>query len=139
MVLAWKIHGWKIVEKSEKPQRIASLGTTPIKLVHARALALFLGVLSDDVKTRHRILELQSSGDEPLRLPPSGEEDELLVFSLLALYQLLELETELVFSVFRRALYQGNMNEELAAQGGRILVHESAGRIDENLYVLSRL
>jgi len=113
---------------------------TPAQLVKARALVLFKGILLNDKKVLKKVLEVQANSAEVLRLGAADDAgDELLVFHLVTLYQLLQLEAELVFSVFRRALYQGNLNEELAALGGQILVHKSVGRIDENIYVLARL
>jgi len=116
------------------------LSATPAELVQARALVLFSGVLSAEAPTRQWVEEVQSATDELLRHSVIDDpEEELLVFSLLALYQLLQLESVLAFSVFRRALYQGSLNEELAVLGGRIHVYESVGSIDENLYALVRL
>lgn len=112
-----------------------------VALVQARALKLFVALLNDDRQAREVVLAFQSKSDEPVQLAsvPCESDEELLVFSLLSLYQMLELEHELPFTVFRRVIYQGNLNEALAAKGGRICVYESVGSITENSYALVTL
>lgn len=72
-------------------------------------------------------------------------EGEALVFGLADLFDFLssckpdgEYEGSASYQEFRRALYQSTLNQDLRALGGQIVVHQSTGKVETNLYRLER-
>ncbi len=63
----------------------------------------------------------------------------ILVFKLSGLHQFFIDEIESDYHEFQKMIYQGNINEELLALGGRIEIHESTGNIHDSLYRLVKI
>ncbi len=73
------------------------------------------------------------------------KKNSLLIFSLKGLHQLLTtqqtLSTSLLidYAEFRKLIYQGNINEQLLQLGGKLEIHKSSGKVEANLYKLTRV
>jgi hypothetical protein len=62
-----------------------------------------------------------------------------LVFSLQGLFEYLNDDDSLSYVMFRKMLYSSRLNEALMACSGRVEVHRSTGKVDQNLYRLVRI
>ncbi|MBL1274581.1 MAG: hypothetical protein COB30_000675 [Ectothiorhodospiraceae bacterium] len=62
-----------------------------------------------------------------------------LIFSLKGLHEFLGVENVIVYTAFRKIIYQSSINEELQGFGGKVELHRSTGKVDESLYKLIKL
>lgn len=67
------------------------------------------------------------------------KESSELVFSLHGLYEILGFGSQHDYSVFRKNLYSSTINQALNAFGGSVEIHRSTGKVDDNIYKLTRL
>ncbi len=65
-----------------------------------------------------------------------AEDNTNLVFSLHGLYLMLSPHEAIDYNLFRKIIYQGNINEILQKQGYKIDLYQSNGKVDDNLYQL---
>jgi len=65
-------------------------------------------------------------------------EGECLVFDLPSLYDFIFTNDELSFIAFKQMLYASELNKQLTAQGGKVVIIENKGNINKSLYGLSR-
>lgn len=100
--------------------------------MHQIIVKFFVDILQSNRQT----LELVEKYDGDMRFDSSSN---VLVFKLQSLHELLFEAAELDYSSFRKLIYQGNLNEELASLGGRVEVHQSTGNVDDNFYRLVKL
>ena len=92
-------------------------------------LNFFVLVLQHDEKVLKRL----SAFEGDMRF---DHDANILVFKLSGLHQFFLDEINLDYHEFQKMIYQGNINEELQALGGRIEVHQSTGNINDSLYRL---
>lgn len=64
------------------------------------------------------------------------QDNVVLIFTLKGLHRFMTKESEMNYSDFRKCVYAGNINEELQRLGGRIEIHCSQGKIEQNVYKL---
>ena len=67
-----------------------------------------------------------------------GFDGECLVFDLPSLYGFIFPNDELSFIEFKQILYGSELNKQLTAQGGKVVVIDNKGNINQSLYGLSR-
>lgn len=63
----------------------------------------------------------------------------ILIFKLKDLHKFLFDPDELDYPNFQKLLYQSNLNEKLASIGGRVEIHQSVGKVDDNYYRLVKV
>ena len=66
-------------------------------------------------------------------------ENKTLYFTLRGLFELLNVDGSMSYEVFRRALYNSQLNEELKAYNGHVDVHHSTGKVNDSVYKLVRM
>jgi hypothetical protein len=62
-----------------------------------------------------------------------------LVFTIRGLYQLLQADQTMSYWQFRIALYQDNLNQQLAVSGYTVVLFKSNGKVDSNWYQLRQI
>ena len=92
-----------------------------------RLLALFGGILAGNAE---QIAAVNQSAAQ------IGFEQATLVFSLEGLYHFVTDEREMSFRAFKKQLYSGSLNHELAALGGKVDVYQSVVNSKSRLYCL---
>lgn len=65
--------------------------------------------------------------------------DDVLVFTLQSLYELLCPENQGSYEQFRSMLYASNLNEELGKLGYTVSIYESSGKVDTTWYQLASI
>jgi len=63
---------------------------------------------------------------------------DCLVFDLTSLYEFIFSSDELSFIEFKKLLYASELNKQLMAEGGKIVLIDNKGNINKSLYGLSR-
>lgn len=103
-------------------------------------------ILRKDETATQRVLELSSTLSQLSNSSPSSPTtithqikfiDDVLVFTLQALYKLLYPEDQGSYEQFRSMLYASNLNEELGKLGYTVSIYESSGKIDTTCYQLA--
>lgn len=97
--------------------------------MQTRLVRFFQRVLQQDSAT----LDALSGYGEAIYF---DQDNVVLIFSLKGLYQFMTKENEMNYSDFRKCVYAGNINEELQRLGGRIDIHCSHGKVEQNVYKL---
>jgi hypothetical protein len=97
-----------------------------------RILKFFADVIAGDRQT----IQLINAYESGVTIK---DDTVLLTFSLYGLYEILNISNNLDYNIFRKNLYQGNINEVLKKQGFSIDIHRSMGKVDDNLYKLNRI
>ena len=92
-------------------------------------IEFFMQVLKEDEKVLQRLSVFE--GDMAF-----DKKSSTLIFKLSGLHQFFSEEVNLDYPEFQKLIYQGNINEELLASGGKIEVHQSTGNINDSLYRL---
>ena len=92
-------------------------------------IKFFTLILDQDENVLRRISKFE--GDMYI-----DQESSMLVFKLSALHQFFRCEIKLDYAEFLKIIYQGSINEELLALGGRVEVHHSSGKIHDSYYRL---
>ncbi|WP_455223199.1 hypothetical protein [Kaarinaea lacus] len=92
-------------------------------------IRFFTQILQNDGKVLERISLFEGSMS-------FDRESGNLMFKLSDLHELLQENIKVDYPAFRKLIYQSNLNEELNKLGGRIEIHHSAGKVDDNIYRL---
>ncbi len=100
--------------------------------MQTRLVRFFQCVLQQDSTT----LDALSGYGEALYF---DRDNVVLIFSLKGLHQFMTKESEMNYSDFRKCVYASNINEELHRLGGRVEIHCSQGKIEQNVYKLIQL
>jgi len=61
-----------------------------------------------------------------------------LVFDLTSLYKFIFSSDELSFIEFKKLLYASELNKQLMAEGGKVVLIDNKGNINKSLYGLNR-
>jgi hypothetical protein len=96
-------------------------------LNHETLREFFEAVLREDSETLARI----EASPANTRI-----EQQLFIFSISALLELLDPRGETELKTFRKLLYTSELNRELRERGAQISIYHSTGKVDSNLYCL---
>lgn len=96
--------------------------------------AVLLKALQALIDKDPQALSLLASADAP-----SSVDGDVVVFSLLALFELVKAHFPQGFATFQTELYQSNINEQLSTQGWVVDVYQSTGKVHDSLYQLRPL
>jgi len=61
-----------------------------------------------------------------------------LVFDLTSLYEFIFSSDELSFMEFKKLLYGSELNKQLMAEGGKVVLTDNRGNVNKSLYGLER-
>ncbi len=97
--------------------------------MQTRLVRFFQRVLQQDSAT----LDALSGYGEALYF---DQDSAVLVFTLRGLHQFIIKDGEMSYGEFRKCVYAGNINEELQRLGGKVVIHRSHGKVEQNVYKL---
>ncbi len=92
-------------------------------------LQYFNKIINADTKVINSIITFQ--GELFLE-----QNNQVFIFSLPALHQILSNELQLSYLQFRQLLYQGTFNHDLGHYGAKIEIHQAQQNINNSLYKL---
>ncbi len=95
-----------------------------------------------DLKHVHEFFDAVLAADEKvlqrIEAGPANAwvEQQTFVFSLAALLALLDCDSEMTLTAFKKLIYCSELNLELRDRGAEITLFRSTGKVDSNLYCL---
>ncbi|VAW62466.1 hypothetical protein MNBD_GAMMA09-3729 [hydrothermal vent metagenome] len=92
-------------------------------------ISFFHGVLQQD----NTALSLIPKNDNSIYIDDSNTQ---LIFTITGLHEIIRTNKNISYKEFKKFLYSGSINEKLNDIGGKIEIHTSNGKIDNNVYKL---